>query len=137
VDKVLQVNVILEGRTDYFFYNTGHDNHITSYNIDWLIQNTYHEHHKNRVDRVMWDKVILEGQPLPVVNYNEYMNTDDGLKKHLTNLLQFGFSIISGVNIYVQYFVGIGSPVSFRKPKIRIYIQSKCCPCIQNRNKNE
>lgn len=73
-----------------------HDNHITSYNIDWLIQNTYHEHHNNRVDRVLWDKVILEGQPLPVVNYNEYMNTDDGLKKHLTNLLQFGFSIISG-----------------------------------------
>lgn len=54
----------------------------------------------------MWDKVILEGQPLPVVNYNEYMNTDDGVKKHLTNLLQFGFSIISGVNIYVQYFIG-------------------------------
>ena len=66
----------------------------------------------------MWDKDILEGQPLPVVHYNEYMNTDDGLKKHLTNLLQFGFSIISGVNIYVQYFISIGSSVSFREPNI-------------------
>jgi hypothetical protein len=58
------------------------------------------------VDKVLWDKVILEGQPLPVVHYNEYMNTDDGLQKHLTNLLQFGYSIISGVNILdqIKYF---------------------------------
>ena len=131
MDKLLWVKIILKGHS-FIFYIIGHDNHITSYNIDWLIQNTYHEHHNNRVDRVLWDKVILEGQPLPVVHYNEYMNTDDGLKKHLTNLLQFGFSIISGVNIYVQYFISIGSSVSFREPKyfskIRIYNLTKMSP---------
>ncbi|KAK3095974.1 hypothetical protein FSP39_021529 [Pinctada imbricata] len=74
------------------------DQHITSYNMDWLIQNTFHDQHQDRVQQILWDKERLGAEPgLPLVPYKHYMSTDDGLKDHLTNLLKYGFSIVSEV----------------------------------------
>ncbi|XP_069105009.1 trimethyllysine dioxygenase, mitochondrial-like [Argopecten irradians] len=74
---------------------TWSDGHLTSYDINWLVDNTYHQQHTVQVDKVVWDKETIETAGLPTVHFKEYMDSDEGLRKHLYNLVKFGFSIVT------------------------------------------
>ncbi|XP_021346618.1 trimethyllysine dioxygenase, mitochondrial-like, partial [Mizuhopecten yessoensis] len=71
------------------------DGHVTSYDINWLVDNAYHSQHTDQVDKVPWDKETIESAGLPTVHFHEYMDSDEGLRKHLHNLVKFGFSIVT------------------------------------------
>ncbi|XP_033760567.1 trimethyllysine dioxygenase, mitochondrial-like [Pecten maximus] len=74
---------------------TWSDGHVTSYDINWLVDNAYHSQHTDQVDKVVWDKDTIESAGLPTVHFQEYMDSDEGLRKHLYNLVKFGFSIVT------------------------------------------
>lgn len=86
----------------FIYWYTGPDKHLTSYNIDWLLENTYHDQHRDRVERVLWNKAIMATvTEQPMVPYEDFMETEDGLKEHVKNLMKFGFSVVTQVNTLV------------------------------------
>lgn len=83
----------------YLYHYIGPDKHLTSYNIDWLLENTYHDQHRDRVERVLWNKAIMATvTEQPMVPYKDFMETEDGLKEHVKNLMKYGFSVVIQVN---------------------------------------
>ncbi|XP_061183408.1 trimethyllysine dioxygenase, mitochondrial-like [Saccostrea echinata] len=72
------------------------DKHLTSFNIDWLIENTYHNQHKDRVEKLLWNKDVMSTiTEQPMVPFQEFMQTEKGLKGHVNNLLKYGFSVVT------------------------------------------
>ncbi|KAJ8310776.1 hypothetical protein KUTeg_012641 [Tegillarca granosa] len=89
-------------KPEHIDYN-GQDGHFTCYSLDWLLENTFHPFHQDRVTKKLWNSHTLKDEALPTVEYKHYMESDEGLQKHLSNLLQFGFSIITGVFHVVEH----------------------------------
>lgn len=87
----------------FIYWYTGPDKHLTSYNIDWLLENTYHDQHRDRVERVLWNKAIMATvTEQPMVQYKDFMETEDGLKEHVKNLMKYGFSVVTQVLKYTD-----------------------------------
>lgn len=85
---------------------TGPDKHLTSYNIDWLLENTYHDQHRDRVERVLWNKAIMATvTEQPMVPYEDFMETENGLKEHVKNLMKYGFSVVTQVNYVMNWSI--------------------------------
>ncbi|KAJ8310775.1 hypothetical protein KUTeg_012640 [Tegillarca granosa] len=89
-------------KPEHIDYN-GQDGHFTCYSLDWLLENMFHPFHQDRVTKTLWNSHTLKDEALPTVEYKHYMESDEGLQKHLSNLLQFGFSIITGVFHVVEH----------------------------------
>ncbi|XP_072050594.1 trimethyllysine dioxygenase, mitochondrial-like [Amphiura filiformis] len=74
------------------------DGHSTSYQIDWLgksyRRSTQRQEDKNRI---FWDRHTLEASLPPAVEFEKYMESEEGVERLLQNLHKFGIAFMSGV----------------------------------------
>lgn len=93
------------------------DKHLTSYNIDWLLENTYHDQHRDRVERVLWNKAIMATvTEQPMVPYEDFMETENGLKEHVKNLMKYGFSVVTQAPPSHEGTLAVSQRLTFLQP---------------------
>jgi len=76
------------------------DGHNSHYNHSWLLENSYY--HSNIAsnsttqssDMVLWDAEYFKNREPPSVEYEDYMNSDEGLLKMLQQFRKFGLCFI-------------------------------------------
>ena len=63
------------------------------------LENAYHDQHRDRVERVLWNKAFMSAvEEQPMVPFKEFMQSETGLKNHVKNLMTYGFSVVTEVN---------------------------------------
>ncbi|KAK6195214.1 hypothetical protein SNE40_000687 [Patella caerulea] len=75
---------------------TWKDNHITRYDISWLKENSFSRESKLPIKQFYWTGEKMRSEDRPVVDYDDYMKTEEGLKQSLYYLLKYGFTIVQG-----------------------------------------
>ncbi|XP_038954326.1 trimethyllysine dioxygenase, mitochondrial isoform X1 [Rattus norvegicus] len=77
---------------------TGPDGHVTRYDLDWLVKNSY-EGQKQEViqPRVLWNAKLYQDAQLPSVDFQGFLETKEGLKKFLQNFLLYGIAFVENV----------------------------------------
>lgn len=80
------------------FLLKGPDGHVTRYDLDWLVKNSY-EGQKQEViqPRVLWNAKLYQDAQLPSVDFQGFLETDEGLKKFLQNFLLYGIAFVENV----------------------------------------
>lgn len=77
------------------------DGHVSHFDFSFLLQNGIAQ--KPGGNLTTWEKSDwLGGRALPVVAFEDFMQTDEGLRRHLSNLLEFGFAIVDGAEASPQ-----------------------------------
>lgn len=71
---------------------------MTRYDLDWLVKNSY-EGQKQEViqPRVLWNAKLYQDAQLPSVDFQGFLETDEGLKKFLQNFLLYGIAFVENV----------------------------------------
>ena len=78
---------------------SGDDGHETEYDVNWLVDNAYTTRSKVKIPPMLWDGAKILSEPLPIVDYDSYMNTESGLREALYKLLKYGLTIVKGVRL--------------------------------------
>ncbi|XP_048746298.1 trimethyllysine dioxygenase, mitochondrial-like [Ostrea edulis] len=95
------------------------DKHLTSYNIDWLLENSYHDQHNDRVEKLLWNKDVMTATTeQPMVPCKDFMHSESGLKAHVKNLLKFGFSIVTEVPADHKGTLAVSQRLTFIQPTL-------------------
>nr|XP_022336473.1 trimethyllysine dioxygenase, mitochondrial-like isoform X2 [Crassostrea virginica] len=93
--------------------------HLTSYNIDWLLENAYHDQHRDRVERVLWNKAFMSAvEEQPMVPFKEFMQSETGLKNHVKNLMTYGFSVVTEAPADHQGTLTVSQRLTFIQPTL-------------------
>ncbi|GFS09299.1 trimethyllysine dioxygenase, mitochondrial [Elysia marginata] len=71
------------------------DGHETEYSFEWLAEHSYPGKFCRRTKRVMWDKKKIHAGPLPAVPFEYHMNSEEGLRESLQNLVKYGFTMVT------------------------------------------
>ena len=77
---------------------SGQDGHLSQYSLEWLDQNFHSP--GTQVERFLWNGAGIREQQLPVTTFDSHMNTEDGLRNTLRNILKYGFCVVEGVCFY-------------------------------------
>ena len=79
------------------------DGHNSQYKHSWLLENSYNHNNitnikpadtTQRSDIVLWDAEYFKSRQPPSVEYEEYMNSDEGLLKMLRQFRRYGLCFI-------------------------------------------
>ncbi|XP_050389735.1 trimethyllysine dioxygenase, mitochondrial [Patella vulgata] len=81
---------------------TWKDNHITRYDIPWLKENSFSTESKQRIKQFFWTGEKMRSEDRPVVDYEDHMKTEEGLKQSLYYLLKYGFTIVQGAPVTIK-----------------------------------
>ncbi|MBN3323634.1 TMLH protein, partial [Atractosteus spatula] len=74
------------------------DGHVTRYSLAWLAENSYEGQKQNAVQpRVLWNAEIYTSAEVPSVSCENFMNSDQELKKFLKNFLLYGIAFVEDV----------------------------------------
>ena len=79
---------------------SGNDGHISEFAKDWLLSNYYQVKPSSTTGQLYWDRELIESQPLPVVSHVSHMTSESGLAMTISNLRNYGFSIVEGVSVW-------------------------------------
>ncbi|KAB1253668.1 Trimethyllysine dioxygenase; mitochondrial, partial [Camelus dromedarius] len=96
VDLCIQPKTIRLDETTLFF--TWPDGHVTRYDLDWLVKNSY-EGQKQKViqPRILWNAEIYQQAQVPSVDFQSFLETNEGLKNFLQNFLLYGIAFVENV----------------------------------------
>ncbi|KAL2767941.1 trimethyllysine dioxygenase, mitochondrial isoform 2 precursor [Daubentonia madagascariensis] len=96
VDLCIKPKTIRLDETTLFF--TWPDGHVTRYDLDWLVKNSY-EGQKQKViqPRILWNAEIYQQAQVPSVDFQSFLETNEGLKKFLQNFLLYGIAFVENV----------------------------------------
>ncbi|XP_042830647.1 trimethyllysine dioxygenase, mitochondrial isoform X4 [Panthera tigris] len=96
VDLCIKPKTIRLDETTLFF--TWPDGHVTKYDLDWLVKNSY-EGQKQKViqPRILWNAEIYQQAQVPSVDFQSFLETNDGLKNFLQNFLLYGIAFVENV----------------------------------------
>ncbi|XP_031301769.2 trimethyllysine dioxygenase, mitochondrial isoform X3 [Camelus dromedarius] len=88
------LNCVWRQHTDHF----GPDGHVTRYDLDWLVKNSY-EGQKQKViqPRILWNAEIYQQAQVPSVDFQSFLETNEGLKNFLQNFLLYGIAFVENV----------------------------------------
>ncbi|KXN70525.1 Trimethyllysine dioxygenase, partial [Conidiobolus coronatus NRRL 28638] len=98
-EKVLvkQEPEVLDNSKLHVVWEDGHNaEHHSEYPLDWIF-----EHHldtsslANRIDKVLWTPKSLKD--LPMVDFNDVMNTEQGLKDWVNQIYQYGICFVKNI----------------------------------------
>ncbi|XP_069922976.1 trimethyllysine dioxygenase, mitochondrial isoform X3 [Oryctolagus cuniculus] len=96
VDLCIKPKTIRLDETTLFF--TWPDGHVTRYDLDWLAKNSY-EGQKQKViqPRILWNAEIYQQAQVPSVDFQSFLESNEGLKKFLQNFLLYGIAFVENV----------------------------------------
>ncbi|XP_052027087.1 trimethyllysine dioxygenase, mitochondrial isoform X2 [Apodemus sylvaticus] len=96
VDLCIKPKTIRLDETTLFF--TWPDGHVTRYDLDWLVKNSY-EGQKQKViqPRILWNAKLYQQAQVPSVDFQCFLETNEGLKKFLQNFLLYGIAFVENV----------------------------------------
>ncbi|KAI5156345.1 Trimethyllysine Dioxygenase, partial [Manis pentadactyla] len=96
VDLCIKPRTIRLDETTLFF--TWPDGHVTRYDLDWLVKNSY-EGQKQRIiqPRILWNAEIFQQAQDPSVDFQSFLETNEGLKDFLQNFLLYGIAFVENV----------------------------------------
>uniref|UniRef100_A0A8I3P563 Trimethyllysine dioxygenase, mitochondrial n=1 Tax=Canis lupus familiaris TaxID=9615 RepID=A0A8I3P563_CANLF len=96
VDLCIKPKTIRLDETTLFF--TWPDGHVTKYDLDWLVRNSY-EGQKQKViqPRILWNAEIYQQAQVPSVDFQSFLETNEGLKNFLQNFLLYGIAFVENV----------------------------------------
>ncbi|XP_044090885.1 trimethyllysine dioxygenase, mitochondrial isoform X1 [Neovison vison] len=96
VDLCIKPKTIRLDETTLYF--TWPDGHVTKYDLDWLVRNSY-EGQKQKViqPRILWNAEIYQRAQVPSVDFQSFLETNEGLKNFLQNFLLYGIAFIENV----------------------------------------
>ncbi|XP_035306029.1 trimethyllysine dioxygenase, mitochondrial isoform X5 [Cricetulus griseus] len=96
VDLCIKPKTIRLDETTLFF--TWPDGHVTRYDLDWLVKNSY-EGQKQKViqPRILWNAKLYQQAQVPSVDFQNFLKTNDELKKFLQNFLLYGIAFVENV----------------------------------------
>nr|KAG5696473.1 hypothetical protein BaRGS_016512 [Batillaria attramentaria] len=73
------------------------DGHYSAYSLKWIQKNFHCP--GTQVERFLWDGPRMTAEPLPAVAFEQHMNSEEGLKQTLMNILQYGFCVVQGAPV--------------------------------------
>ncbi|XP_059153732.1 trimethyllysine dioxygenase, mitochondrial-like isoform X1 [Physella acuta] len=76
---------------------TWKDGHQSQFTSEWITDNFYPGTLTRGYKRRLWDRAVMESVGLPVVPFHDHMTSEAGLKQSLCNLINYGITIVSGV----------------------------------------
>ena len=86
-------------------YVSGQDGHISQFSLHWLSHNF--DSLGTEVERTLWDGPHMSEQDLPTTTFDYHMNSEEGLKNTLKNIIKYGFCVVDGVrNLYIPCAFG-------------------------------
>ncbi|XP_013408349.1 trimethyllysine dioxygenase, mitochondrial isoform X1 [Lingula anatina] len=92
------------------------DGHVTTYSLNWLLENAYPgKPDILQVPKVLWNAETIKSQSPTPVPYQEYMDTDGGLRNMLKDLLTYGFGLVSEVPANTDATEKVARRVAFVK----------------------
>ncbi|KAG3273296.1 trimethyllysine hydroxylase, epsilon, transcript variant X3 [Ictidomys tridecemlineatus] len=88
------LNCVWQQLEDHF----GPDGHVTRYELDWLMKNSY-EGQKQKViqPRILWNAEIYQQAQVPSIDFQSFLETNEGLKNFLQNFLLYGIAFVENV----------------------------------------
>ncbi|XP_075428830.1 trimethyllysine dioxygenase, mitochondrial isoform X2 [Ascaphus truei] len=79
-------------------YLTWPDGHMTRYGLEWLVQNSFEgQKHQLVQPRILWNTKIYKEVDVPSVSFQNFLETDEGLKDFLQNFLLYGIAFVDDV----------------------------------------
>ncbi|XP_025025697.1 trimethyllysine dioxygenase, mitochondrial isoform X1 [Python bivittatus] len=96
VDLTVKPQAVRVDETTLFL--TWPDGHVTKYGLEWLLRNSY-EGQKQQVmqPRILWNAQIYQDAQVPSVDYQSFLETNEGLKEFLQNFLLYGIAFVENV----------------------------------------
>lgn len=96
IDLCIKPKTIRRDETTLFF--TWPDDHVTKYDLDWLVRNSY-EGQKQKViqPRILWNSEIYQQAQVPSVDCQSFLETNEGLKNFMQNFLLYGIAFVENV----------------------------------------
>ncbi|KAM9576800.1 trimethyllysine dioxygenase, mitochondrial isoform 3-T8 [Trichechus inunguis] len=96
VDLCIKPKTIRLDETTVFF--TWPDGHVTRYDLEWLVKNSY-EGQKQKIiqPRILWNAEIYQQAQVSPVDFQSFLETNEGLKKFLQNFLLYGIAFVENV----------------------------------------
>uniref|UniRef100_W5N8E5 Trimethyllysine dioxygenase, mitochondrial n=1 Tax=Lepisosteus oculatus TaxID=7918 RepID=W5N8E5_LEPOC len=74
------------------------DGHVTRFSLAWLAENSYEGQKQNAVQpRILWNAEIYTSAKVPSVSCENFMNSDQELKKFLKDFLLYGIAFVEDV----------------------------------------
>uniref|UniRef100_A0A8C5UWU8 Trimethyllysine dioxygenase, mitochondrial n=1 Tax=Microcebus murinus TaxID=30608 RepID=A0A8C5UWU8_MICMU len=96
VDLCIKPKTIRLDETMLFF--TWLDGHVTRYNLDWLVKNSYEGQKQNVIrPRILWNAEIYREAQVPSVDFQGFLETNKGFKKLLQNFLLYGIAFVENI----------------------------------------
>lgn len=82
----------------FIFPLKGPDGHVTKYDLDWLVKNSF-ERQKQKIvqPRILWNSEIYQQAKVPSVDFQSFLETNEGLKNFLQNFLLYGIAFVENV----------------------------------------
>ena len=76
----------------------GADGHESTYDLSWLLQNTYEgKRHNASQTKTLWNKSIIKNLTLNTITHQQLMTKDDILLEVYRRVLDYGFARIEQV----------------------------------------
>jgi len=88
------------------------DGHESSFSPQWLKENFYPGIYFNNVQRCLWNREEIE-QQIPRVHHKDYMESDEGLKQCLSNLVKYGFCLVDGAPASIEGTQAVVEKITF------------------------
>ncbi|KAB0344326.1 hypothetical protein FD754_021252 [Muntiacus muntjak] len=88
------LNCVWQQHEDHF----GPDGHVTRYDLDWLVKNSYEGQKQKFIQpRILWNAEIYHQAQVPAVDFQTFLETKEGLKNFLQNFLLYGIAFVENV----------------------------------------
>ncbi|KAM9234710.1 LOW QUALITY PROTEIN: trimethyllysine dioxygenase, mitochondrial-like [Dugong dugon] len=96
VDLRIKPKTIPLDDTTVFF--TWPDGPVTRYDLEWLVKNSY-EGQKQKIiqPRILWNAEIYQQAQVSPVDFQSFLETNEGLKTFLQNFLLYGIAFVENV----------------------------------------
>ncbi|XP_076454276.1 trimethyllysine dioxygenase, mitochondrial-like [Babylonia areolata] len=90
---------------------TWQDGHVSKYSLQWIADSFFTA--GSQPERFLWDASFMRKERLPVTSFDLHMETEDGLKNTLQNLIKYGFAIVEGAPASVEGTELVTGRISF------------------------
>jgi len=93
--NIYPINYLIDKKGDVIL-DWSEDNHQSTYTAKWLRENCYTIHNNNKYlsPYILWDNNLTNKLNIITIEYQEVMDSDEGLLKWLKQLHHYGFSIV-------------------------------------------
>lgn len=79
------------------------DDHVTKYNLPWLVKSSYEEQKDNTIQpRILWNAHSYREAEIPSVTYEHFLFSEEEMKKFLEIFLLYGIAFVEAVPVHVE-----------------------------------